>query len=87
VTHLSIELPDELAAALARVAGDLGSMLEALLRDAAASIVEEEHDRLERIRQGRADAAAGRTVEHAEVVAWLRSWGTEDELPPPKCPD
>jgi predicted transcriptional regulator len=62
VTHLSIELPDELAAALARVAGDLGSTLEALLRDAAASIVEEEHDRLERIRQGRADAAAGRTV-------------------------
>jgi RHH-type rel operon transcriptional repressor/antitoxin RelB len=24
-------------------------------------------------------------VEHEEVERWLRSWGTDDELPPPKC--
>ncbi len=23
-------------------------------------------------------------VEHAHVVAWLRSWGSEEELPPPQ---
>jgi len=30
-----------------------------------------------------ADVAAGRVVPHAKVVAWLKSWGTSDELP---CP-
>ena len=32
MTHITIDLTDELAAALARVAGDLGSTPEALLR-------------------------------------------------------
>jgi predicted transcriptional regulator len=31
-----------------------------------------------------ADAEAGRVVSHAEVVIWLRSWGTEEELPIPQ---
>jgi predicted transcriptional regulator len=30
-----------------------------------------------------ADFAAGRVVPHAEVVKWLESWGTPNELP---CP-
>lgn len=30
-----------------------------------------------------ADIAAGRVVAHAEVAAWLRTWGTPDEAPPP----
>jgi len=30
-----------------------------------------------------ADADVGRVVPHAEVVRWLRSWGTADELPAP----
>ena len=29
--------------------------------------------------------AAGRVVSHEAVVRWLRSWGTPDELPRPKC--
>jgi predicted transcriptional regulator len=31
----------------------------------------------------RAEIAAGKFVPHAEVMAWVRSWGTPDELP---CP-
>jgi predicted transcriptional regulator len=34
-----------------------------------------------------ADLEAGRTVSHAAVKAWLRSWGKPDELPPPAIPD
>lgn len=30
-----------------------------------------------------ADLKAGRTVSHVAVKAWLQSWGTEAELPPP----
>jgi len=29
--------------------------------------------------------AEGRTISHAAVRGWLLSWGTQDELPPPKC--
>jgi predicted transcriptional regulator len=30
-----------------------------------------------------ASYAAGRFVEHAKVVLWLESWGSDNELPPP----
>ena len=29
--------------------------------------------------------ATGLHVTHEEVIAWLESWGTENELPPPEC--
>jgi len=35
--------------------------------------------------EAEADAAAGRVVSHEAVRRWLMSWGTEHELPPPKC--
>lgn len=33
--------------------------------------------------EGEADADAGRVVDHAEVVKWLRTWGTLEYQPPP----
>jgi predicted transcriptional regulator len=35
------------------------------------------------IAEAEADVAAGRVVPHGQVVKWLRSWGTPDELPRP----
>ena len=32
-----------------------------------------------------ADIAAGRVVSNEAVMEWLRSWGTPNELPPPRC--
>lgn len=32
-----------------------------------------------------ADYAAGRVVSHEAVTRWLKSWGTADPLPRPKC--
>ncbi len=40
---------------------------------------------IEAIRAGIADADAGRVVDHHAVAAWLESWGTENELPAPRC--
>lgn len=37
------------------------------------------------IREGEADADAGRVISHEAVRRWLLSWGTPNELPPPKC--
>ena len=30
-----------------------------------------------------ADAAAGNVISHTAMKAWILSWGTPDELPPP----
>lgn len=35
--------------------------------------------------EGLADLEAGRTVSHEKMKAWLLSWGTPDETPPPKA--
>lgn len=40
---------------------------------------------LEAVVQGIAAADAGRTIPYEDVRRWLLSWGTEAELPPPKC--
>ena len=36
------------------------------------------------VREGIADADAGRTVSYEKIRRWLLSWGTDKELPPPK---
>ena len=36
--------------------------------------------------EGLADAEAKRTVPFEKVRRWLLSWGSDQELPPPKCP-
>jgi predicted transcriptional regulator len=38
------------------------------------------------IEEGIADADAGRVLPYSAVREWLLSWGTTDELPPPKWP-
>jgi predicted transcriptional regulator len=37
--------------------------------------------------EGLADIKAGRTISHDAMKAWLLSWGTADELPPPQVGD
>ena len=37
------------------------------------------------IRAGQTDFEAGRFVSNDRVMAWLDSWGTENELPMPEC--
>ncbi|RJF89916.1 CopG family transcriptional regulator [Oleomonas cavernae] len=41
-------------------------------------------DTLADISAGMAEADEGDFVPHEEVEAWLRSWGTPNELPPPR---
>jgi predicted transcriptional regulator len=37
------------------------------------------------VEEGLADAEYGRTVPYEKVRRWLLSWGTDKELPSPKC--
>ena len=82
---LTVHLPTEIDARLDRLARTTSIGKSDLAADAIAAYLEEQERQLERIREGLADAEAGRVVAHEEVARWLESWGTEDELPPPKC--
>lgn len=37
------------------------------------------------VEEGLADVRAGRVVEGEAVMRWLESWGSENELPPPRA--
>jgi predicted transcriptional regulator len=53
---------------------------------AKPAIDSDEADFLAAVEEGLADAKAGRSVPYEKVRRWLLSWGTDKELPPPKCP-
>jgi len=36
------------------------------------------------IKEGLADADAGRMIPHEEIVKWLKTWGSEEESEPPE---
>lgn len=82
---LTVRLPTEIEARLDRLAKTTSISKSRLGADAMVAYLDEQEHQLERIREGLADAEAGRVVSHGEVARWLDSWGSEDELPPPKC--
>lgn len=55
-----------------------------LLSPAAFEGIRAQQQDLEAIALGLADAKAGRFVDHGKVKAWLRSWGTDEEVEPPQ---
>jgi RHH-type transcriptional regulator, rel operon repressor / antitoxin RelB len=53
---------------------------------AIQSFLDIEAQELARIRKSMAKAKAGGPfVAHEDVMRWINSWGTPDELPPPKA--
>jgi predicted transcriptional regulator len=42
--------------------------------------VKEMREAVQKVQEGR-----GRFVPHEDIAAWLDSWGTDNELPPPQC--
>jgi len=40
---------------------------------------------LAEIRQADRQVNSGHYIAHKDMKAWLLSWGTDHELPPPKC--
>src|SRR4051812_39012504 len=55
-----------------------------VLSPAAFEEVRERQRLLEAVAEGIADLDEGRVVEHKDVRAWLKSWGTSGELEPPR---
>ncbi|SPE44057.1 conserved hypothetical protein [Candidatus Sulfotelmatobacter sp. SbA7] len=84
-TTLSIRLKPEVKKRLARLAKTSGRSSNFLISDAVESYVADQERMLAEIRQADRQVKSGHYIRNDDMKAWLLSWGTDHELPPPKC--
>jgi predicted transcriptional regulator len=84
-TTFSIRLKPEIKKRLAKLAKASGRSSNFLIGDAVESYVADQDRMLAEIRQADRQVKAGHYIKHEDMKAWLLSWGTDHELPPPKC--
>jgi RHH-type transcriptional regulator, rel operon repressor / antitoxin RelB len=82
---LSIRLKPEIKKRLARLAKASGRSSNFLITDAVESYVADQERMLADVRQSDRQVKSGHYIRHGDMKAWLLSWGTNRELPPPKC--
>jgi predicted transcriptional regulator len=82
---LSIRLKPEVKKRLAGLAKASGRSSNFLISDAVESYVADQERILGEMRQADRQVKSGHYVRHEDMKAWLLSWGTDRELPPPKC--
>jgi predicted transcriptional regulator len=82
---LSIRLKPEVKKRLAKLAKVSGRSSNFLISDAVESYVADQERLLGEIRQADRQVKSGHYVRHEDMKAWLLSWGTDRELPLPKC--
>jgi predicted transcriptional regulator len=82
---VSVRLEAELNEQVAAIATALERPKSWVIEQAVRDFVAVQQWQLAAIDEGIAAADAGRMVAHDDVVAWVRSWGAEDELPMPRC--
>ena len=81
----SIRLKPDIRKKLARLAKASGRSANFLISDAVESYVADQERLLAEIREAECEIANGHYVKDEDMRAWLLSWGTDHELPPPKC--
>jgi predicted transcriptional regulator len=82
---LSIRLKPETKKRLARLAKASGRSSKFLIADAMEVYVSDQERMLAEIRQSDRQVKSGHYIKNEDMKAWLLSWGTERELPVPKC--
>ena len=82
---LTIRLEAELGERLDALANRTGRTPAELAEEAVAEYLDIQEWQIAAIEEAVREADEGAVpVEHARVVAWLESWGTENELPRPR---
>jgi len=82
---LSIRLKPETKRRLARLAKTSGRSSNFLVADAVEAYVSDQERLFAELRQADRQIKSGHYIRHEDMKAWLLSWGTEHELPLPKC--
>jgi predicted transcriptional regulator len=81
----SIRLKPETKKRLVKLAKESGRSANFLISDAVESYVADQERMLAEIRQADRQVKSGHYVRQEDMKAWLLSWGTGQEIPPPKC--
>jgi RHH-type transcriptional regulator, rel operon repressor / antitoxin RelB len=81
----SVRLKPEIRRRLAKLAKNTGRSSNYLVSDAVEVYLSDQERMLAEVRQAERQMDAGHYIRHQDMKAWLLSWGTEHELPPPKC--
>ena len=85
VISLTVEIPQELRAILADLARETNRSESELAEEAIASFVDNNAAQIAEIRKALEEAQSGAPgIPHAEVERWVKSWGTDHELPRPR---
>ena len=84
-TALSVRLNPEVKKKLAKLAKASGRSSNFLISDAVESYVADQERLMAEIRLSDRELKSGHYVRHEDMKAWLLSWGTDHELPPPRC--
>jgi predicted transcriptional regulator len=82
--RFSVELPNDLSEAVSRMASAREQSSEEFIEQAVRAYIEDENAFLAAIDEAVAEADKGVFVSGEKVEAWLRSWGTDRELPMPE---
>jgi predicted transcriptional regulator len=82
---LTIQVPERSLARLQALAAQTGQTEAALVGEALEAYLDLQEWQAAAVAEAVAASRAGEVpIEHERMVAWLKSWGTEDELPPPQ---
>ena len=83
----TLQLNPELESALSTLASNLGKSVGSLINLAVKEYVDRnllEAKRWTQTKEAIESVRAGQVVDEEAVHAWMASWATEDELPPPE---
>lgn len=81
----SVRLKPETRRRLAKLAKASGRSSNFLISDAVESYVADQERMLAEMARAERQVEAGHYVRHEDMKAWLLSWGTDREIPPPRC--
>jgi predicted transcriptional regulator len=83
----SFRIREELQDPLEKAATELRRPKAWIINEALAAYFERDNQNQRMYREtleGLADVEAGRVIDGDQVVAWIESWGSDKELPPPR---
>jgi predicted transcriptional regulator len=81
----SIRLKPETKKRLAKLAKVSGRSANFLISDAVDSYLTDQERLQAELRKADEEVSSGHFVRDEDMKAWLLSWGTDHELPPPTC--
>lgn len=80
----SVRLPDDVKRQLDELARASKRSRSFIVNEAVASFVRERADHLRELDQAMKGAESGVGYSSERIFAWMRSWGSADELPAPE---